>query len=125
MSEGEAQATQEQEQVVEAVYAFAAEQMKNGASPEQIQATLVEKGLPQDAAEAVVSNLTRAVSEAKGKAGKKNMLYGALWCVGGIVVTAATYSAASDGGGTYVVAWGAIIFGAIQFFRGLAQSSGT
>jgi hypothetical protein len=52
---------------------------------------------------------------------KKNMLYGALWCIGGIVVTAVTYSASSDGG-RYVVAWGAIVFGAIQFFRGLMHS---
>jgi hypothetical protein len=110
---------------VEAIYAFAAEQMRNGASPEQIQATLVEKGLPQEAAEAVVSNLGRAMSDAKSKAGKNNMLYGALWCIGGIVVTAVTYSSASEGGGHYVVAWGAIIFGAIQFFRGVAQSSGS
>jgi hypothetical protein len=47
------------------------------------------------------------------------MIFGALWCIGGIVITAVTFGAAS-GGGTYVVAWGAIIFGAIQFFRGLA-----
>ena len=50
----------------------------------------------------------------------KNMIVGGLWCVGGIAITAATYSSA-DGGGTYVVAWGAIIFGAIQFFRGAAN----
>ena len=56
------------------------------------------------------------------RSGKKNMIYGALWCIGGIVVTAVTYSAAS-GGGTYIVAWGAIIFGAIQFFYGLMQYS--
>jgi hypothetical protein len=48
-------------------------------------------------------------------------LYGGLWCVGGIIVTAVTYSAAS-GGGSYVVAWGAILFGAIQFFRGLTAN---
>lgn len=48
------------------------------------------------------------------------MLYGALWCIGGLVVTALTYSAASDGG-TYVVAWGAVLFGAIQFFKGVWQ----
>jgi hypothetical protein len=35
--------------------------------------------------------------------GSKNMLYGALWCIGGIVVTVVTYSAASSGGGTYSV----------------------
>ncbi len=49
------------------------------------------------------------------------MIFGALWCVGGIVVTVATYRAAS-GGGAFVVAWGAILFGAIQFFRGLIQA---
>ncbi len=52
--------------------------------------------------------------------GGKNMLYGALWCIGGILVTALTYSAASSGG-TYVVAWGAILFGGIQLLRGLFQ----
>lgn len=53
---------------------------------------------------------------------KKNMIYGGLWAVGGTVVTVATMASASDGG-HYVVAWGAIIFGAIQFFRGLSQLS--
>jgi hypothetical protein len=41
-----------------------------------------------------------------------------LWCVGGTIVTIVTYQAAS-GGGTYMVAWGAIVFGGIQFLRGL------
>lgn len=57
-----------------------------------------------------------------GGDGGKDMLVGALWCIGGIVVTALTYSAASEGGGTYVVAWGAILFGGIQFLRGLFRS---
>ena len=52
--------------------------------------------------------------------GKKNMLYGALWFIGGVVVTIGTYSAAS-GGGSYLVAWGAILFGGIQFLQGLYQ----
>ncbi|MCX6830010.1 MAG: hypothetical protein NT002_12135 [candidate division Zixibacteria bacterium] len=57
-------------------------------------------------------------------AGQKNMLVGALWCIGGIIVTVATYQAAvSRGGGTYFITWGAILFGAIQFFRGLIQAS--
>jgi hypothetical protein len=54
--------------------------------------------------------------------GGKNMVFGALWCIGGIIVTAATYSHASSEGGGYVVAWGAIIFGAWQFLKGLYQS---
>lgn len=37
--------------------------------------------------------------------------------VGGLI-TAATYSSASDGGGSYVVAWGAIVFGLFRAARG-------
>ena len=56
--------------------------------------------------------------------GKKNMAVGAAWCVGGLIVTYITYQMAENnpGGGTYFVAWGAVVFGAIQFFKGLAQS---
>lgn len=52
----------------------------------------------------------------------RNMVMGGLWCVGGTIVTVLSYASASNqsGGGSYVVAWGAILFGAIQFFRGLA-----
>jgi len=32
-------------------------------------------------------------------------------------------ASSGPGGGRYVIAWGAIIFGAIQFFRGAAQAS--
>lgn len=52
---------------------------------------------------------------------EKDMLYGALWCIGGIIVTSVGYSSAS-GGGSYLVTWGAILFGALQFFKGLINS---
>jgi hypothetical protein len=45
-----------------------------------------------------------------------DMLVGGLWCVGGIVVTVLSYG--SKGG---IIAWGAIVFGGIQFFRGLIR----
>ena len=110
------------EQVADAVYAFAAEKMRNGASPPQITEALVQKGLDRRLASTVVANLSQMRSRAIRDAAKKNMLYGGLWCVGGTAVTIGTYSAAS-GGGSYVVAWGAIVFGAIQFFRGVTQAS--
>ena len=53
--------------------------------------------------------------------GKKNMLVGGLWCAGGTVVTVATYSMVASGGGTYFVAWGAVLFGGVQFPKGLFQ----
>jgi len=51
----------------------------------------------------------------------RSMIFGALWCVGGSVVTYFSYETAiaQAHGGTYLVTWGAIIFGFIQFLRGL------
>jgi len=70
----------------------------------------------------VAPNNFHHLSDAVRAASNRNMFIGGLWCVGGIAVTAITYTAAS-GGGTYFVAWGAIVFGAIQFIRGLAARS--
>jgi hypothetical protein len=61
------------------------------------------------------------LKEAKRKNASKDLVVGGLWFLGGIIVTVVTYSAASSGGGTYVVAYGAIIFGAVQFVRGLMR----
>ena len=65
------------------------------------------------------------VTKSAANRGQNNMIFGALWCVGGIVVTAVTYSSAvsSPGGGHYIIAWGAIVFGAVQFFKWLLQSA--
>ena len=54
-------------------------------------------------------------------AANKRILWGAAWCLGGILVTVLSYAAAanSPAGGTYFIAWGAILFGAIQIFRGM------
>ena len=42
----------------------------------------------------------------------KNMLYGALWCIGGTIATLADIG---------YIFWGAIVFGGIQFFIGLVN----
>lgn len=59
--------------------------------------------------------------------GNQLMIRGALWFIGGTGVTLLSYSAASSGpyGGHYVIAFGAIIFGLAQLFRGLSAASGT
>jgi hypothetical protein len=55
-------------------------------------------------------------------AAEKRMINGALWCLGGIMVSGVSYIGASGpSGGTYVITWGAILFGAIQFFRGISR----
>ena len=59
--------------------------------------------------------------------GQKLMTRGIIWFVGGLAVTLFSYLAAvsSPYGGHYVIAFGAIVFGMAQFFRGRAAASGT
>lgn len=118
----EAPAELNPDQVAEAAYGLAAQEMINGRADAEIEAMLVEKGLSMDDAAGVVANLRYHRDEAVRKAGQKNMLFGALWAGGGLLVTILTMQAA-QGGGTYVVAWGAVIFGAIQFIQGVVQVS--
>ena len=49
------------------------------------------------------------------------MLAGGISCLAGIFITFLTYSSAMSSGGTYIVTWGAILFGAIGFFSGLSE----
>jgi len=116
---------QDENDMVQAVYEFAASQVASGKKKAQVEQALVEKGLDSESASIVAANVFRMRGDAISAAGKKNMLYGLLWCVGGAIVTAATYQVAanSPNGGSYVVAWGAIVFGGIQFLRGAAQAA--
>lgn len=60
-----------------------------------------------------------AVARAAREAATRNIWFGGLICAVGIVVTVVSYSAAAEGGGRYVVAWGAVVFGGFRFIRGL------
>lgn len=66
-----------------------------------------------------------AVNDPVRAAARRNLLLGGLWLGGGLVITLLTYGVASSSrtGGTYVVAWGAIVVGAVRIFRGLAAGA--
>ncbi len=126
-----------QQEVVQAIFAYAMELKASGLTKWQIEAKLVEKGLDREAASTVTNKIFNpspnfasssrgqmrytAPQRRSGSSGFTNMLIGGGLAVAGIVVTLYTYSAASEGGGRYVVWWGAVIFGGIQFFKGLGQ----
>jgi hypothetical protein len=61
------------------------------------------------------------LDRARSTAASQKMVSGALWFGGGVLVTVITKGLAS-GGGTYIVAWGAILFGGIRFVQGLMES---
>jgi hypothetical protein len=56
-------------------------------------------------------------------AANRQMMIGAGLFVVGLIITVITYSIASDGGGTYLICWGPVVFGAIRFFKGLSARS--
>jgi len=109
-----------QEEIVQAVYDYAASELMAGKSREQVESALVEKGMDAEDARLVLTHVSQAIAKGHRKGGWKNMIVGALCCGVGIAITAATYTAAAEGE-TYVVAYGAIIFGGIQSLMGLGQ----
>lgn len=117
-----ASANKEQQDAIDQIYNYAGDLLVNKKkSAMETQNALIEQGIDAESASVVVANLEQQINDAKQKRAKKDILHGALWCFGGILVTVVTFSAAS-GGGTYVVTWGAIIFGAIQLIKGLVNS---
>ncbi len=105
-----------QQTTVDQVYNYAADLLVNGnRSAIDVEYILINKGLDSESARIVVANLQEQIGKAKKSRAKKDMLYGALWCVGGLALTLADVG---------FIFWGAIIFGGIQFFKGVANLSG-
>ena len=86
-------------------------QRKSGYETKNI---LIEQGLSEDIASMIVEKLEMQINDAEKDAlrsqGKKDMLFGALWLIGGTVLTLANIG---------FIFWGAILFGGIQFVRGV------
>jgi hypothetical protein len=102
--------------------------LSQGQSQEKVAGILIEQGWEEETARTFVQSVNAALDDYRNSPeGRqalsskylKHMGFGALWFIGGGLFTAITYGAASSGGGTYVVAYGAIIAGAIEFFWGL------
>jgi hypothetical protein len=83
-------------QLANDAYGVAAAQMLSGVAPAGIERNLADQGLNANDAAAVVGNLQYVATMARRAAGKRNMIYGSIWCVGGIVVTSLTYQAAAS-----------------------------
>lgn len=89
----------------------AAGMMANEASKTSIVERLTtDFGMQVDWAENIYYQVKQAFAEAKKSRAKKDILYGALWCIGGTILTIANIG---------FIFWGAILFGGIQLIKGL------
>ena len=104
----------------EQIYSYAAEMMKHGMSTREMEQLLIRRGLGAEAASAVVKNLRNTRRKTLRNVGLKHMAMGGAICLIGLVITIGTIQAA-EGDGRFVIAWGAIVFGSLQFLRGLLQ----
>jgi hypothetical protein len=95
------------------LYQYAANLLANGnKSGADVERLLMLKGLPADEASAMVRELENPIQDAKKAQAKKDMLHGGLWCIGGLALTLADVG---------FVFWGAILFGGIQFIKGVTN----
>ena len=102
-----------QPDAVSQIYNYAANLILNeNKNVEEVKDALVQKGLSADAAYTIVNSIEEQIIKAHKERATKDMIYGALWCVGGTIATVANIG---------FIFWGAILFGGIQFFKGLAN----
>jgi hypothetical protein len=90
----------------------------NGKSRKEVVKILINSGINAPEAESLVNYAVSTHKAEIRKGAVKQIGVGLLMLVIGVVITAATYSMASNGG-IYVVAYGPVIFGAIAILRGL------
>ncbi len=102
------------------IWNYAFDEKKEGTSNEEIHKGLIERGLDEQHSTFVIKTLESKAKEVLDEH-DTDMLRGGLTCAVGLIITVWTYTSALNGG-TYLVAWGAIIFGAIRFFRGMSNT---
>lgn len=104
----------ETQELANQYYNLAVDSFNQGKSGYETKNILIENGLSPDFASLIVEKIEMQIHEMQQEhvhsQAKKDMLFGALWCVGGTVLTLANVG---------FIFWGAILFGGIQFFRGL------
>ena len=101
----------ELQQVVDKLYSHAANLLVNENKPNyEVVKELMEMGVDEESANTIVVNLEEQIAKEQKSSAKRDMLYGALWCLGGTVLTL------SDTG---FIFWGAILFGGYQFIKGV------
>jgi hypothetical protein len=106
-------------QELSGLYQYAALELANNKSRGVVEKLLVGRGASLETARTVVKDAQYAVRKLRREKYKKRMTRGLLWTVVGVVITCGTYAFADSLGGKYVLFYGAIIFGFIDFVIGL------
>ncbi len=104
---------------MQAIYQYVAGELSRNTVPQVIERELINRSVPPELAKQIITSTQRALKKGSGEKYRKRMVRGILWTVAGVIVTCGSYMFASDLSGSYLLCWGAIIFGLIDFFVGL------
>lgn len=110
---------QNAEQAYANLLAYATTLHAENKTAREVQEALKEKGLTEELSATITDQSYQLYTGLLLKKANKNITWGAVWFVGGLVVTLVTMS----GGGRYVLCYGAIIGGMAQLISGLVQRS--
>lgn len=101
------------------LFRFAAQELAKNQSPKTIVKKMIEQGVTPATADQIVIETQKALKKALAEKNRKRMTRGLIWTVAGIVLTCGTLAFASNLGGRYILFYGAIIYGIIDFIAGL------
>ncbi|HSO13153.1 MAG TPA: hypothetical protein VLT51_12310 [Anaerolineales bacterium] len=107
------------QQDLSGLFRFAAQELARKQSPKVVAQKLTDQGVTPAAANQIVVETQKVIKKALAEKNKKRMTRGLIWAVIGIVLTCGTMAIASKGGGRYVLFYGAVIYGIIDFIAGL------
>jgi hypothetical protein len=109
------------QEALESLYDDAVGLALQGRSVPYIEANLKARGMDGVSAAATAKRAWDMPTEQRKRAGRRNMISGATFCLVGILFTAAACYVA--GTGPMAIVWGLVLVGLLQFFRGVGQST--
>jgi hypothetical protein len=117
--QGSGSTTDWKKQELSGLFQYAMMELSSNKSHQAVEKLLVSRGASLESAKTIVKDAQYAVKKARREKYKKRLTRGLIWTVLGVVITCGTYAFASELGGKFVLFYGAIIFGFIDFIIGL------
>ena len=112
-------ATDWKKQELSGLFQYAAMELSSNKSHQAVEKLLVSRGASLETAKTIVKDAQYGIKKSHREKYKKRMTRGLIWTILGAVITCGTYAFASELGGKFVLFYGAIIFGFIDFIIGL------
>jgi hypothetical protein len=108
-----------QQQDLSGLFEYAAMELASNKSNQVIEKSLMNRGVSLETAREIIKEAKRALKGARREKYKKRMTRGFSLIVVGVIITGCTFAFADSLGGRFVLFYGAIIFGVIDFVVGL------